>query len=100
MAASRDRFRRRIGQLLLLALLIVPLRLSAHVHADRATPSSTCSICTVASHWVMEAVPLRATLQPTLQRIPVVGPSLRPIASRPAPVRLGRAPPPSALTHL
>jgi len=100
MAGSRDSVRRRIGQLLLLALLVVPLRLSAHVHVDRAIPSSTCSLCTIASHWVTEHAPLRVTAEPTLQTGRMVSASPQRIVSRTAPIRLGRAPPPPPFTHL
>jgi hypothetical protein len=100
MAASRVRFRRRIGQLLLLALLVVPLRLSAHVHADRPTSSSTCPICTIATHWAAVAPPLRAAMAPLLSGVRVIRPSPDPVAHRTAPVRQGRAPPRSTLTHL
>jgi hypothetical protein len=100
MAATCDNVRRRIGQLLLLALLVVPLRLSAHVHVDRAIPSSACSICTIASHWVTEHAPPPATVEPRLLSVRVVSAGPRRIVTRPAPVRLGRAPPPTPFTHL
>ena len=100
MAASRDSFRRRIVQLLLLALLVVPLRLSAHVHVDRITPSSTCSICTIATHWVTEHGPLRATLQPTVLTARVVSASPELVVAPTVPARLGRAPPRPPFTEL
>jgi len=100
MADSRDSVRRLIVQLLLLALLIVPLRLSAHVHVDRGIPSSTCSICTIAAHWVTEHAPLRATVEPTVLTAGVVSASPAWIPSRTSPIRLGRAPPLPPFTHL
>jgi hypothetical protein len=97
MAASRERFRRHIGQLLLLALLVVPLRLSAHVHPDRPTPSSSCSICTVASHWVAEQEPPHAVVEPVLLTVRVAVARPDSVSAVSASVHLGRAPPPT--TH-
>jgi hypothetical protein len=99
MARMRDRFRRRATIGFLVALLLVPVALSAHNHASEASSTHPCAACTVTHHLPIlstaGAAPLVVAVVCTAAGAPrFVAPSRVDRAPR-----IGRAPPsfPAAL---
>ena len=99
MTGMRDRLRRRATVAFLVALLFVPVALSAHNHASDASRAHPCAACTVAHH-----LPIVSTVTTAVVVVALVfgaartAPTLAPLRLDHAP-RSGRAPPslPAAL---
>ena len=99
MRGMRDRLRRRATVAFLVALLLVPVALSAHNHASEASRAHPCAACTVAHH-----LPILSTATTAVLVVALVysatrtAPALAPLRVDHAP-RSGRAPPslPAAL---
>jgi hypothetical protein len=92
MSRVRHRLTRRAASLLLLALLMVPVALRGHAHANHAVQSA-CAACLVAHHTPTTSAAPVATVQPVFAtcRATSAGPIARSVDEQP--VAHGRAPP-------
>lgn len=87
---------RRLGQLCLVALLLVPVLLGAHHHADPAG-SRDCATCVVVHHGPVAAVPV-LTIDAPHGSVPIVPIRIEPGVSFVWVQQLGRAPPKALLS--
>jgi hypothetical protein len=100
MRGLRQENRRRVGALVFVALLLVPLAFSGHLHANDVAAASGCATCLVVHHLPAVSAPIVAHVAPLLValRLHAVDPAALPNDARP--VALGRAPPRSSTALL
>jgi hypothetical protein len=93
MARPRHLGHRFNVSLLLLVLALVPLLTSQHRYRHLEDSSATCRTCVVAFHGTTAPTAPVATPVPSLLAEAVTPASPGLVASAPAPIRVGRAPP-------
>ena len=84
---------RRLAGFLLVMLTLVPVAVSAHRYVHAPGDHAACAVCVVVAHGAVSiAAPVAvAGISPlVVALVPSSGPAL---ATRPAPLRCGRAPP-------
>jgi hypothetical protein len=96
MAIDGRRVRSRLGALLLVALLAVPLVASGHAHRDQRS-AATCAVCIAAHHTPSVTTPPAGFAPPATPAVVVVLAAERPACGRPVSAALGRAPPVTAI---
>jgi hypothetical protein len=94
MLAFRRRGFRRIGVVLIAALVLVPLFLSAHRHLfDPGTGSDSCSVCVATHHSPAVAAPPLPHLSPLLEVLVVAATDVVAVFRIDRPATTGRSPP-------
>jgi hypothetical protein len=97
MRGPRQQIRRPLSALLLVALLLVPLALGGHRHANEVAGANGCATCVVAHHLPAVSGPLVAHVAPLLVALRLLGTDTAALPSDAQPVALGRAPPSSSI---
>jgi hypothetical protein len=84
---------RRLGVVALAAILLVPVTLGGHQHADHASAARPCAICVVAHHAPLLGAPVVAVAAPVLLRVATMPPVRLATTRAHRPTKIGRAPP-------
>jgi hypothetical protein len=82
-----------MGAAALVALLLVPLALRGHQHADQSAAARPCAVCLATAHTPAVAGPLTAEVAPSIVHTPAVPTDVLVLASCERRTHAGRAPP-------